>query len=424
MACAACGPLIVRYELRIALRYLRARRKDAFISVTTLLSAVGVMIGVAALLVTLSVMGGFEQSLKQRVLALSFQVEVVSSLGSIPNYADLQQKISAVPHVSGSDPFIIGQAMLSSGRGLGGVVVRGIEPDNPVIVGQWSRYMTEGSLADLQKAYRPATPTDQPSQGAVAIGVTLAQKLKVKRGDPIRIIAPIVGVAGNLTARSSNFGVGAIFDSGMTFLDTNIVFMDLMRAQNFFGRPGVVDGIDVHLSSLDATDQVADTLRGVLPSQFRVRTWMQYNQSASAGFAMLKRVYSMVLLLLIGVAAFNLIATLIMVVMEKRKDVAVLMAMGATPAEIRRVFVWKGLIVGAAGTAAGLIIGAIGCAVLERYHFIHISREIYGISSVPIAVDPMSFVWVAIASMVLCLLATIYPARQASHQMPVEVFRS
>jgi lipoprotein-releasing system permease protein len=414
----------VRYELRIALRYLRARRKDAFISVTTLLSAVGVMIGVAALIVTLSVMGGFEVSLKQRVLALSFQVEIVSIEGSIPNYSDLEQRVAAVPHVSGADPFVIGQAMLSSGRGLGGVVVRGIEPDNPVIVSQWSRYMIEGSLSDLRKAYNPSAPGAPPPQGAIAIGLTLAQKLKVKRGDPIRVIAPIVDASGSLSAKSANFIVGAIFDSGMSFLDTNIVFMDLSRAQNFFGRPAVVDGIDVHLTSLDATDQVANTLRGVLPAQFRVRSWVEYNQSASAGFAMLKRVYSMVLLLLIGVAAFNLIATLIMVVMEKRKDIAVLMAMGATPPEIRRVFVLKGMIVGGAGTVAGLIIGAIGCEVLEHYHFIHISREVYGISSVPIAVDPMSFLWVAIASMMLCLLATIYPARQASHELPVEIFRT
>jgi lipoprotein-releasing system permease protein len=416
--------LIVRYELRIALRYLRARRKDAFISVTTLLSAVGVMIGVAALIVTLSVMGGFEASLKQRVLALSFQVEIVSVEGSIPKYAELEQKVAAVPHVAGSDPFVIGQAMLSSGRGLGGVVVRGIEPDNPVITSQWSRYMAEGSLADLLKAYNPTGPGQEPPQGAIAIGASLAQKLKVKRGDPVRVIAPIVGAGGNLTARSANFIVGAIFDSGMTYLDSNFLFMDLTRAQNFFGRPNVVDGIDVHLTSLDATDQVANTLRQILPAQFRVRSWVQYNESASAGFAMLRRVYAMVLMLLIGVAAFNLIATLIMVVMEKRKDVAVLMAMGATPSEIRRVFTIKGLIVGGAGTFAGLLIGGIGCAVLQRYHFIHISREVYGISSVPIAVDPVSFLWVAVASMVLCLLATIYPARQASHELPVEIFRS
>jgi lipoprotein-releasing system permease protein len=414
----------LQYELRIALRYLRARRKDAFISVTTLLSAVGVMIGVAALVITLSVMGGFEANLKQRVLALSFQVEIVSIQGSIPNYREIQEKAASVPHVSGTDPFIIGQAMLSSGRGLGGVVVRGIEPDNPVMAAQWSRYMVAGSLADLLKAYNPGTPGQQPPQGGLAIGMTLAGKLKVKRGDTVRVIAPILGEGGQLSARSGTFVVGAIFDSGMAFLDTNLVFMDLLRAQNFFGRLNVVDGIDVHLTSLDATDQVASTMRTIFPSPFRVRSWVQYNQSASAGFAMLKRVYAMVLMLLIGVAAFNLIATLIMVVMEKRKDVAVLMAMGATPSEIRKVFVMKGMIVGGAGTLAGLAIGAIGCVVLERFHFIHISREIYGMSSLPIAVDPISFVWVAFSSMALCLLATLYPARQASRELPVEIFRS
>jgi lipoprotein-releasing system permease protein len=414
----------LQYELRIALRYLRARRKDAFISVTTLLSAVGVMIGVAALVITLSVMGGFEANLKQRVLALSFQVEIVSIQGSIPNYREIQEKAASVPHVSGTDPFIIGQAMLSSGRGLGGVVVRGIEPDNPVMAAQWSRYMVAGSLADLLKAYNPGTPGQQPPQGGLAIGMTLAGKLKVKRGDTVRVIAPILGEGGQLSARSGTFVVGAIFDSGMAFLDTNLVFMDLLRAQNFFGRLNVVDGIDVHLTSLDATDQVASTMRTIFSSPFRVRSWVQYNQSASAGFAMLKRVYAMVLMLLIGVAAFNLIATLIMVVMEKRKDVAVLMAMGATPSEIRKVFVMKGMIVGGAGTLAGLAIGAIGCVVLERFHFIHISREIYGMSSLPIAVDPISFVWVAFASMALCLLATLYPARQASRELPVEIFRS
>jgi lipoprotein-releasing system permease protein len=414
----------LRYELRIALRYLRARRKDAFISVTTLLSAVGVMIGVAALVITLSVMGGFEANLKQRVLALSFQIEIVSIQGSIANYREIQEKAAAVPHVSGTDPFIIGQAMLSSGRGLGGVVVRGIEPDNPVMATQWSRYMAAGSLGDLLKAYNPPAPGQPPPEGAIAVGMTLAGKLKVKRGDTIRVIAPILGAGGQLSARSGSFVVGAIFDSGMTFLDTNLAFMDLTRAQNFFGRPNVVDGIDVHLTSLDATDQVAATMREIFPSPFRVRSWVQYNQSASAGFAMLKRVYAMVLMLLIGVAAFNLIATLIMVVMEKRKDVAVLMAMGATPSEIRKVFVLKGMIVGGAGTFAGLAIGAVGCLVLEHYHFIHISREIYGMSSLPVAVDPVSFVWVAIASMGLCLLATLYPARQASRELPVEIFRS
>ena len=383
------------------------------------------MIGVAALVITLSVMGGFEASLKQRVLALSFQVEIVKSGESITNYREIQQKIAAVPNVTGSEPILIGQGMLSSGRGLGGVVVRGIEPDNPVITSQWSNYMVQGSFADLLKPYSPPAPGQTTSpQGALAIGLTLAKKLKVNRGDFVRVIAPIVGENGQLTARNGTFVIGAIYDSGMSVLETNMVFMDLLRAQNFFGRGEGVDAIDVHLKSLDDTENVARVLHNMFPPPYRVRTWIQYNQSAQAGFEMLKRVYSMVLMLLIGVAAFNLIATLIMVVMEKRKDVAVLMSMGATPAEIRRVFVYKGLIVGGAGTVAGLILGAVGCFALAHYHFIKIPREIYGMSTLPIAVDTISFVWVAIASMILCFLATIYPARQASRELPVEIFRT
>lgn len=414
----------MRYELKIALRYLRARRKDAFISVTTLFTAIGVMIGVSALVITLSVMSGFEQSMQERVLALSPQVQVLSTRGSIGNYTEIQQQVAKVPHVSGSDPFLIGQAMLSSGRGVGGVVVRGVEPDNPVVASEWARYMVQGGLPNLLKAYNPVAPGQPPPDGAIAIGVTLASKLKVREGEVVRMVAPIVGQSSQISTRSGQFVIGAIFDSGMSFLDTNMVFMDLLRAQNFFGRAGVVDGIDIHLTSLTETDNVTSALRRMFPAPYRVRTWVEYNQSATAGFAMLKRVYAMVLMLLIAVAAFNLIATLIMVVMEKRKDVAVLMAMGSTPREIRLVFVLKGLIVGGAGTLAGVILGAIGCFALARYHFIPIPREIYGVSTLPIAVSPISFLWVALASLALCFLATIYPARQASREMPVEVFRS
>jgi lipoprotein-releasing system permease protein len=203
-----------------------------------------------------------------------------------------------------------------------------------------------------------------------------------------------------------------------------MMFMDLARAQDFFGRAERVDGVDIHLVNLDRTDEVTAALRKVFQRPYVVRNWIEYNESAAGGFELLKRVYAMVLILLIGVAAFNLVATLIMVVMEKRKDIAVLMSMGATRRDVRLIFILKGMIVGAAGTVAGLLMGALGCFVLARYHFIHISKEIYGISTLPIAIDPSSFALVALASIVLCLLATVYPARQASREMPVEVFRS
>ncbi len=417
----------MRYELKIALRYLRARRKDAFVSVTTIFTAVGVMIGVAALIITLAVMGGFEQSLKERVLSLTPQVKIESSEGSISKYGEIEKRVLAVPGVDGADAYVVGQGMLSSGRGIGSVVARGVEPGNPAVAKEWGRFVTEGTLAALAKDY-PATAQSGAAVsagGGVAIGAGLAHTLKAKLGDRLRMVAPIISSAdGTLSTRTGDFTVTAIFDSGLSFLDTQMVFMDLTHAQNFFGRPSKADGIDIHLSNLDQTIAVTAALREIYGRPYVIRNWIDYNESAAAGFQMLKEIYSIVLVLLIGVAAFNLVATLIMVVMEKRKDIAVLISMGATRSDVRRIFVLKGLIVGAAGTSAGELLGAIGCFALARYHFIHISKEIYGIATVPISVSPINFVWVAVASMFLCFIATLYPARQASREMPVEVFRS
>ena len=408
----------MRYELHIAARYLRARRRDAFISVTTVFTAVGVMIGVAALVVVLAVMGGFERSLRQRILTLTPQVEILSYSGSIGNASELLARADAVPGVAGSDPFLVGQAMMSSPRGISGVIVRGIDPRNAAIVGQLKRYIQAGSLANLSQA-PPA------SDGEVALGSTLAEKLKVGVGDPLTAVAPVAaGPDNEISTRTGHFTVGAIFESGVAFLDRDLAFMRLENAQAFFGRPGKVDGIELRLNNLDQTSAITRRLSATFGPGYRVSNWMEFNESAAAGFELLKRVYALVLLLLIGVAAFNLVATLIMVVMEKRKDIAVLMAMGATRREVRSIFVLKGLIVGAIGTIAGLALGAATCFALGRYHFIHIQKEIYGIATLPVAFQPFSYVVVAIASMLLCWVATFYPARQASREMPVEIFRS
>jgi lipoprotein-releasing system permease protein len=432
----------LRYELQIAARYLRARRRDAFISITTIFTAIGVMIGVAALIVVLAVMGGFERSLRQRILTLTPQVQILSFKGSITNYNAMLARANSVSGVAGSDPFIVGQAMMSSPRGISGVIVRGIDSDNAAIVGQLLRYIQHGSLGSLaapgnSAASTPgATPPVQstpsiasslpapPADGAIALGSTLAEKLKVTIGDPVTAVVPVTaGDDHDITTKTGHFAVGAIFESGVAFLDRDLVFMGLGNAQRFFGRADKVDGIEIQLKNLDDTDIVTAQLRSLFGTSYRVSNWMEFNEAAAAGFEMLKRVYALVLLMLIGVAAFNLVATLIMVVMEKRKDIAVLMSMGATPHEVRLIFVLKGLIVGAFGTAAGLVLGAIACVVLSHYHFIHIQKEIYGMSTLPVAAQPLSFALVAVASMILCLIATFYPARQASRELPVEVFR-
>ncbi|MGD0076281.1 MAG: ABC transporter permease [Candidatus Binataceae bacterium] len=415
----------MRYELEIAVRYLRARRKTAFISITTFFTAIGVTIGVAALVIVLAVMNGFEASLRARVLSLTPQIQILSYDGSISNYATIEAQASKVPDVSGAAPFLVGQGMLSSGRGVGGVVVRGIDIASLAATHQLQRYIQQGTLSSLTQSPEP-TPANNPSApiGGLAVGDGLAEKLKIKVGDTVRLVSPILAQDnGEISARSGSFTVGAIFDTGTAFVDRTVIFMALANAQRFFGREGRVDGIELRISDLDATQSVTAALRKLFPYPYRVRNWIDFDQAASAGFAMLKRVYSIVLLMLVAVAAFNLVATLIMTVMEKRKDIAILMTMGATRKGIRLIFVLKGLVLGGIGTAAGLMLGAVGCFALARYHFIHIPKDIYGISSLPVDASPWSFAAVAAASMMLCLAASFYPARQASRQLPVEVIR-
>jgi lipoprotein-releasing system permease protein len=415
----------LRYELLIALRYLRARRKEAFISVTTLFTAIGVMIGVAALIVVLAVMSGFESNLRQRLLSLSPQVQIQNYGGAITDYIKLQKRIDQTPGVVGSDPFIVGQGMVSSKHGISGVVVRGVQPHNLVVREELGRYVAPKAIEMLSSGFHSGAGKDGKPVDALLVGSVLAAKLKVKPGDPVRIVAPIIsGASGELSTRSAEFRVAGIFASGVQFIDAGVVFTGLSAAQDFFGRPQRADGIDVKLRNLNATTAVTSALRKTLGKDYRVTNWMEYDQAASAGFEMLKRVYAIVLLLLIGVAAFNLVATLIMVVMEKRRDIAVLVAMGATPREVRRIFQFKGIIVGAVGTAAGLLVGGLTCFALAHYHFIHIPEKIYGVSTLPINAQPSSFVLVALASMFLCVIATIYPARQAARETPVEIFRS
>ncbi len=376
------------------------------------------MLGVAALIIVLAVMRGFQSSLRQRILSLTPQVEVQSTAGSIRNYAEIQTRIDSVKGVTGSDPFIVGQGMASSAHGLSGVFVRGVEPDNAVVIDRLRNYIQQGSLESL------ATHSFT-NDGTVAIGSTMADRLKVKAGDPINLVVPIIaGGEANLTTRTGHFVISAVFETGIALVDRDLMFMGLVNAQKFFGREGRVDGIEVRLANLDDTTAITAALRALFGKGFRVSNWMEYNQAAAAGFELLKRVYALVLLMLIGVAAFNLVATLIMVVMEKRRDIAVLMAMGATPAGVRRIFVLKGLIVGSIGTAAGLTAGAVGCFILAHYHFIHIEKKIYGISTLPVDANPLSFVLVACASIALCWLAAVYPARQASRELPVAIFRS
>jgi lipoprotein-releasing system permease protein len=417
----------LRYEFQIAARYLLTRHKTRSVSVTTAFTGLGVAIGVAALCVVISVMNGFEANLRERVLHLTPPVEVTSIAGPIADYEVLAQRINRVPGVAGSVPFLNSQAMLSARHGISGVLVRAVQPDNPVALSELKKSMrvVSGSVASLTQNYPPAADDGgRPMIGALLMGGALALRLKVSTGDRLRVISPILSAdREQLRVRVGNVIVGALFSSGVSFVDRSLVIMNLRAAQDFFGRGQKADGIQVYLDDLSQTSRVTRRLQNELSYPYVVRNWTELNQAYAAGFAMLKLVYSLVLMVLIGVAAFNLVATLIMTGMEKRKDMAILMTMGASARAVRLIFFFNAALLGGIGTLSGLGLGLFGAWALGRYHFIRIPEEIYGTSTVPVVVAPLEFLLVAAAALALCLMASVYPARRASRRLPVEVMR-
>jgi lipoprotein-releasing system permease protein len=258
----------------------------------------------------------------------------------------------------------------------------------------------------------------------VILGNDLARQLGVSTGEPISLISPVgLPTVIGMVPRVKRFVVTGLFDSGMTEYDESLVFMSLGDAQRFFRLDGGVTGIEVRLKDLYEAHDVAQRMSAQIGFPYRVRDWMEMNHNLFSALALEKAVYFIVLLLIVLVAGFNIIATLIMVVMEKRKDIAILKSLGATPVGIGAIFVFKGLIIGSVGTALGNLAGYSVCRLLERYQFIDLPPDVFYVSTVPVKMHPEFFVTVTLTSLLVCLLATLYPARQAARLAPVEVIR-
>lgn len=416
----------MRYAIFIGLRYLRARRQEGFISLITVIATAGVGIGVMTLVIVLSVMTGFEEDLRDRILVFNPHILVMSYAGPVNDYTSLLERIRAFPEVTAAAPFVYGQVMISTGQNAAGALVRGISPEGDGVT-DLAGHLQIGDMRDLQTRH-PAPLGDDRSRHvelpAVILGNDLARHLGVAPGDAVSLISPVgqPTVIG-MVPRVKRFVVTGIFDSGMTEYDESLVFMSLEDAQRFFRLDGGVTGIEVRLGDLYQAHEVAERMSAQLGFPYRVRDWMEMNHNLFSALELEKTVYFIVLLLIVLVAGFNIIATLIMVVMEKRKDIAILKSMGATRVGIGAIFVFKGLIIGSIGTAAGNLAGYAACRLLERYQFIDLPPDVFYVSTVPVKMHPEFFVAVTVTSLVICLLATLYPARQAARLAPVEVIR-
>jgi lipoprotein-releasing system permease protein len=416
----------MRYELTIGLRYLRAKRREAFVSWITAISTLGLIIGVMTLNIVLAVYTGFEEDLRDRILGFNPHLIVLSFSGSIADPAGIVERIEQVPEVTAAAPFIFAQAMLAAGPRVTGVVVRGVGPASERVV-TLEHHLKSGNmqaLASLQHVVLEAKdggPADLP---ALIVGKDVAAQLKAEVGSVVNVISPAATTtAVGLVPRVKRFVIVGLFNSGMAEYDSSLVYMNLPQAQEFFNLGTGVSGIEVRTTNLFRAKDVAAQLGRTLGFPYRVRDWMDINHNLFSALQIGKTVYFIVLLLIILVAAFNIVSALIMVVMEKRKDIAILKSMGATRASVRRIFMSKGLIIGGIGTVVGSILAYAICLLLQRYHFIDLPPDVYGMDTLQVRIYPEYFLVVAAAAMFISLIATIYPARQAARLSPVDVIR-
>ena len=404
-------------EFYIARKYLLAKRKQTFISIITFISIGGVTVGVMALIIVLAVMGGFERELKDRILGATAHAHVTSLDGSFGSPFAVAEKVRTVDGVLAASPYVFTQMMIASGSGAVGGVLRGVDTATVGDVTRLRRDLRNGRLEDLHRVTEGGLP-------GVILGKELAGNLGVGPGDVIEVLVP----GGSVTPlgafpKTARFRVVGISESGMYEYDATFAYVDFAEAGRLLGMEGRATGVEVKVRDIYAAADVAQRIRTTLGYPFWAKDWMQSNRNLFSALKLEKVVMFVILVLIVMVAAFNIISTLIMVVMEKTKDIAVLMTLGATRRSIRRIFAIEGLIIGVTGTATGTALGALLCGLLQRYRFIRLPSDIYYISTLPVSLDVGTVLLVVASSVLICFLATLYPALQASRVDPAEAIR-
>ncbi|MBI4527626.1 MAG: lipoprotein-releasing ABC transporter permease subunit [Deltaproteobacteria bacterium] len=414
----------MRYELFIGLRYLQSRRRETFISLITVISVLGVMIGVMTLNVVMAVMTGFEEVLRDRLLGFNAHIALVKPGDHIEEYRALLSRVMRDKGVLAAAPSVYGQVMVTFGRRLSGVVVRGIDPDLANRVVEIQRYLKEGTLAGLKSQQAIEVEGRPVSLPGVILGMRLAAQLGATIGDPVQIISPVgTPSAVGVLPRIKRFIVVGLFESGMHEYDNTLIYMNISDAQLFFELGDAVSNIEIRVRDVYQARDVAKRIQQEVGLPYWAEDWSRLWPNLFSALKLEKTVYFLVLLLMVLVGAFNIISTLIMVVMEKRKDIAVLQSMGATRRSIRAIFMIKGCIIGALGTSLGMLLGYGICLLIARYEFIELPKDVFLISTVPVRIYPGNFLLVSVASFLICLVASIYPARHAAKLDPVEIIR-
>jgi len=395
-----------------------------FFSVFTTISMTGVLCGVAALTVVVSVTSGFQEEFQQKVLGVNAHVLVLKYGLDFSEYRDVMKKAERVPHVQAVAPFVFNEMMIAHGPALSGVLVKGIVPGVSTKVLDIGEHMVEGSVASLQRG-----PKGDGGPPAILIGSELAKKLKAKVGDKVRVVSPLGSLdpslwqAGDRTPKMREFRVGGIFYSGFDEYDRRLVYIDLPEAQAFLEGGDVVTGVEMRIDDIYKSGQVARAVDEALSgSPYRVLDWRELNRNLFTALRLQKFLLGILLTLIVVVAAFGIVATLTMLVIDKTREIAILKSLGMRSAGVARVFQTAGMTIGALGTLAGIALGLAICFLVSRYGY-RLDPRVYLIDRLPVKVHPDEIGLTAAVTLAICFLATLYPSLRAAALSPVEGLR-
>ncbi|MGE5280650.1 MAG: ABC transporter permease [Deltaproteobacteria bacterium] len=391
----------MRLEFFIARRYFLTPQKERFISVISLIAGLGIAIGVMALIVVIAVMAGFDRDLKDKIVGVNPHILIHSDDG-FTDFDALSKRLKAVPGVADVTPYVSGQAFLYYGDRVLTLNIKGVDPQAEARVTRMRTYMQKGTLA--------------LPHGGIIVGAELAEALGLDVGDGVVLSSPVIGL-------NTPFTVSGIFKTGMYDYDLNLAFLNIADAQSFFGVGSMVTQVGLRLQEPYQAPEVKKRIAAFAPPAWRVRTWMEINENFFAALALEKLAMFVILTLIVLVASFNIISTLVVMVVEKTRDIGVLKAIGVTGARIRSIFTWGGFLIGSAGVFFGIMGGTALCALLKKYQFIRLPKDIYYIDRLPVALELRDVVVIAASALAIAFLSTVYPARKAARLRPVDALR-
>ncbi|GBE14926.1 MAG TPA: lipoprotein-releasing ABC transporter permease subunit [Proteobacteria bacterium] len=399
------------FEWKVALGHIRSRRHRAFISLVTVISILGVAIGVAALVTVIAVMTGFSTYMQDRILGTTSHILIQGSGEGIKDVDRILDIVSGRDDVKAASPFIAGQALLKIEGDVTGVAVRGIDPAGEGGVTDLSGKMVIGSI-------------DRLDEGGIVIGIEMMRIHGLKPGDTVTLVSPSeTSSPFGMVPRMRQFEIKGVFDTGMYQYDTSLILMTLGSAQSFFGMGDRVTGVEVKVRDIYRAGGIAASLQSDLGPGYRVQDWREMNRNLFSALKLEKMTMFIILVLIIIVAAFNIVGALILTVMEKGKDIAILKAMGATRGAIGRIFMLEGLVIGLSGTLLGLLLGLGLSWALANYHLVELPSSIYYVTTIPVRVKFLDVAAISVSAVLVSFLATLYPSGKASSLDPVEVLR-